>query len=131
MFLGEYTHTIDEKGRLTIPARFRGELAAGLVVTRGFDQNLMIFPLNEWHHVTMTYDGSSPPTVHGRLAGVNDRRDGLRETRLALRVGGAVAATVGSLVTQIEVVDIIVANHFVTGRSEHDVHVRVGIGVRW
>jgi MraZ protein len=48
MFLGEYTHTIDDKGRLTIPARFRGALAAGLVVTRGFDQNLMIFPLDEW-----------------------------------------------------------------------------------
>lgn len=48
MFLGEYTHTIDEKGRVTIPARYRGELAAGLVVTRGFDQNLMIFPVSEW-----------------------------------------------------------------------------------
>jgi MraZ protein len=48
MFLGEYIHTIDSKGRLTIPARFRGELAAGLVVTRGFDQNLMIFPLDGW-----------------------------------------------------------------------------------
>lgn len=48
MFLGEYTHTIDDKGRLTIPAKFRGELAAGLVVTRGFDQNLMIFPLDGW-----------------------------------------------------------------------------------
>jgi len=48
MFLGEYTHTIDGKGRLTIPSRFRGMLAAGLVVTRGFDQNLMIFPLDGW-----------------------------------------------------------------------------------
>jgi MraZ protein len=48
MFLGEYTHNIDEKGRLTIPAKFRGDLAAGLVVTRGFDLNLMIFPLNGW-----------------------------------------------------------------------------------
>ncbi|MDX1613582.1 MAG: division/cell wall cluster transcriptional repressor MraZ [Candidatus Promineifilaceae bacterium] len=48
MFLGEYTHTIDDKGRLTIPAKFRGELAAGLVVTRGFDQNLMLFPLDGW-----------------------------------------------------------------------------------
>lgn len=46
MFLGEYTHTIDEKGRLTIPAKFRGLLASGLVVTRGFDQNLMLFPLD-------------------------------------------------------------------------------------
>lgn len=48
MFLGEYTHTIDDKGRLTIPAKFRGELAAGLVVTRGFDRNLMVYPLTEW-----------------------------------------------------------------------------------
>ena len=48
MFLGEYIHTIDDKGRLTIPAKFRGELAAGLVVTRGFDQNLMIFPMQGW-----------------------------------------------------------------------------------
>jgi MraZ protein len=48
MFLGEYTHTIDDKGRLTIPAKFRGELAAGLVVTRGFDKNLMVLTLKEW-----------------------------------------------------------------------------------
>jgi MraZ protein len=48
MFLGEYTHTIDDKGRLTIPAKFRGGLASGLVVTRGFDQNLMLYPLTGW-----------------------------------------------------------------------------------
>ncbi len=48
MFLGEFTHTIDSKGRLTIPAKFRGELAAGLVVTRGFDQNLMLFTIEGW-----------------------------------------------------------------------------------
>jgi MraZ protein len=51
MFLGEYSHTIDDKGRLTIPAKFRGELALGLVVTRGFDQNLMVFPLDEWQEM--------------------------------------------------------------------------------
>ncbi|MGW8317876.1 MAG: division/cell wall cluster transcriptional repressor MraZ [Candidatus Promineifilaceae bacterium] len=51
MFLGEFTHTIDDKGRLTIPAKFRGELAVGLVVTRGFDQNLMIFPLDGWQEM--------------------------------------------------------------------------------
>jgi len=48
MFLGEYTHTIDDKGRLTIPSKFRGDMASGLVVTRGFDQNLMVFPLTGW-----------------------------------------------------------------------------------
>jgi MraZ protein len=51
MFLGEYIHSIDEKGRLTIPAKFRAELAGGLVVTRGFDQNLMIFPLPGWQEL--------------------------------------------------------------------------------
>lgn len=51
MFLGEFTHTIDDKGRLTIPAKFRGQLAAGLVVTRGFDQNLMLFPLDGWQEL--------------------------------------------------------------------------------
>ncbi len=51
MFLGEYTHTIDDKGRLTIPAKFRGELAAGLVVTRGFDRNLMVYPMSEWENL--------------------------------------------------------------------------------
>jgi MraZ protein len=48
MFLGEFVHTIDEKGRLTIPARFRADLAKGLVVTRGIDRCLAIFPMEEW-----------------------------------------------------------------------------------
>lgn len=48
MFLGEYVHTIDEKGRLTIPARFRADLTAGLVVTCGIDRCLVIYPVEEW-----------------------------------------------------------------------------------
>lgn len=51
MFLGEYKHTLDEKARLTIPAKFRGLLASGLVVTRGFDQNLMLFPVEGWQEL--------------------------------------------------------------------------------
>lgn len=43
MFLGRYNHTIDEKGRLTIPVRYRDVLAAeGAYVMQGFDQNLMV-----------------------------------------------------------------------------------------
>lgn len=48
MFLGEFKHNIDIKGRLTIPARYRNELSDGVVVTRGFDQNLMLFSKSEW-----------------------------------------------------------------------------------
>ena len=42
MFLGEYSHSIDEKGRLTIPARYRQLLAQGAYITQGFDHNLMV-----------------------------------------------------------------------------------------
>jgi MraZ protein len=42
MFLGHYEHSIDEKGRLIIPARFRELLAEGAYVTRGFDRNLIV-----------------------------------------------------------------------------------------
>ena len=44
MFLGEYEHNVDDKGRLAIPSRFREDLAEGVVVTRGFDRCLMCFP---------------------------------------------------------------------------------------
>jgi MraZ protein len=48
MFLGEFVHIIDGKGRLTIPAKFRADLAVGLVVTRGIDRCLAIYPMEEW-----------------------------------------------------------------------------------
>jgi MraZ protein len=48
MFIGEYKHTIDDKGRLAIPVKFRGDLAKGAVVTRGLDSTLFLFPLEEW-----------------------------------------------------------------------------------
>ncbi|WP_298821441.1 division/cell wall cluster transcriptional repressor MraZ [Chloroflexus sp.] len=52
MFLGTHEHAIDEKGRLAIPARFRAELAGGMVLTRGFDRCLLIFPLPFWSELT-------------------------------------------------------------------------------
>ena len=42
MFLGQYEHIIDEKGRMTIPARYRELLADGAYITQGFDQNLIV-----------------------------------------------------------------------------------------
>jgi MraZ protein len=48
MFLGEFLHTLDDKGRLTIPAKFRDELAGGLVITRGIDRCLSVFPRPVW-----------------------------------------------------------------------------------
>lgn len=48
MFLGEYEHSIDSKGRLAVPARFRAGLKEGLVITRGLDNCLFVYPKKEW-----------------------------------------------------------------------------------
>jgi MraZ protein len=48
MFLGRFSHNLDAKGRLAIPAKFRGTLADGLVVTRGIDRCLSVYPLAAW-----------------------------------------------------------------------------------
>ena len=48
MFMGEYAHSIDEKGRLIIPSRFRELLGEEFVVTKGLDGCLSIFPQEEW-----------------------------------------------------------------------------------
>lgn len=52
MFLGEYTHSLDSKGRLTIPAKFRDQLAPGLIVTRSpLDRCLLAMPQGKWQEV--------------------------------------------------------------------------------
>ncbi|MBP1079909.1 division/cell wall cluster transcriptional repressor MraZ [Bacillus capparidis] len=48
MFMGEYQHSIDTKGRMIIPAKFREGLGEQFVLTRGLDQCLFGYPLNEW-----------------------------------------------------------------------------------
>ena len=48
VFMGEFNHTIDAKGRLIIPSRFREELGQEFVMTKGLDGCLFVFPMNEW-----------------------------------------------------------------------------------
>src|SRR3990167_8170416 len=48
MFIGEYSHTMDAKGRLAIPVKFRHLFSDGAVVTRGLDSCLFLYPLKEW-----------------------------------------------------------------------------------
>lgn len=55
MFMGEYHYSIDEKGRLTIPAKLRYELGENFIVTRGLDGCLFVYPKNEWENIIQKY----------------------------------------------------------------------------
>ncbi len=48
MLLGEYNHTLDPKGRLVLPSKFREDLADGCVITKGQERCLYVFPLTQW-----------------------------------------------------------------------------------
>ena len=48
MFIGEYSHSLDEKGRLAVPKKFRAALAKGVVITRGLDNCLFVYTKSEW-----------------------------------------------------------------------------------
>ncbi len=68
MLVGEYDHTIDEKNRLTLPAKFRQAFAGGLVVTRGMDGCLYVFPREEWEaSVEARLAELDPLSKEGRL----------------------------------------------------------------
>ncbi len=61
MFTGEYRHAVDGKGRIAVPARFRGQLADGAVVARWLDSCLAIFPMTAWSELAARV-GSLPMT---------------------------------------------------------------------
>ena len=48
MFIGEYNHNLDEKGRLAVPVKFRDDLKKGAVVTKGLDGCLFLYTASEW-----------------------------------------------------------------------------------
>jgi len=52
MLIGEYTHSIDTKKRLSLPSKWRKELGKKLVITRGLDNCLFIYPQKEWGKIT-------------------------------------------------------------------------------
>ncbi len=51
MFIGEYQHNLDSKGRLAIPVKFRAKLEAGAIITRGLDRCLFVFANKEWEQL--------------------------------------------------------------------------------
>jgi MraZ protein len=67
MFLGEYTHAIDEKNRLTIPAKFRYALETGAVVTRGYEKYLLLYPTDAFKRLADRVAALSPTDPENRV----------------------------------------------------------------
>jgi MraZ protein len=52
MFLGQYEHSVDEKGRLIVPAKYRESLGDNFIITFGLDTCLFVYPLEEWKNLS-------------------------------------------------------------------------------
>ena len=59
MLIGEYLHTIDPKKRLSLPSKFRKELGKSVIVTRGLDHCLFVFPLGSWKKLVQKFSDLS------------------------------------------------------------------------
>ena len=62
MFLGEYEYKVDNKGRLPLPPKFRQELMGELVLTKGLEKCIVIYPVEEWHKVADTLSAKALPS---------------------------------------------------------------------
>ena len=67
MLLGEHEHTIDDKNRLTLPARFRQAFAAGVVLTRGMDGCLYAYPRGHWERMADSIGSLNDLSPEGRV----------------------------------------------------------------
>ncbi|MCL4404031.1 division/cell wall cluster transcriptional repressor MraZ [Patescibacteria group bacterium] len=78
MILGEFKHSVDTKGRLALPAKFREKFQAGAIITRGLDRCLFVFGLNEWEDLVKKLtalplaQANSRAFVRLMLAGASD-----------------------------------------------------------
>jgi transcriptional regulator MraZ len=62
MFLGEYEYKVDNKGRVPLPPKFRPELMGELVLTKGLEKCIVIYPVDEWHKVADTLSAKALPS---------------------------------------------------------------------
>lgn len=77
MFIGEYTHAIDDKNRFSLPAKFRKELGRKVVVTRGKDHCLQLLPHKTWLDISkevksLGHVGSDPRYARFTFAGASE-----------------------------------------------------------
>jgi MraZ protein len=67
MFLGQFTHSIDKKGRLTIPVSFRAALSSGAFIVQGFDRNLLVYTTDDYQKLALMAGKLSPTDQDARL----------------------------------------------------------------
>lgn len=66
MLIGEYRHTMDDKNRLSLPAKFRKEMGKKIIITRGLDRCLFVYPIGEWKKFSEKLAGLSIGSAEGR-----------------------------------------------------------------
>lgn len=66
MFIGEYRHTFDPKNRISLPAKFRRELGKTVIVTRGLDKCLFVYPMAAWKKEVAKLSEYSTGSAAGR-----------------------------------------------------------------
>ena len=70
MFMGEYSHNIDAKGRMIVPSKFREQLGDEFVVTKGLDGCLFVYPNEEWQNIEEKFR-NVPLTLYFYLIGTS------------------------------------------------------------
>ena len=67
LFLGEYLHSVDGKGRVAVPARFRAKIERGAVLTRGIEPCLYVYPLETWEQKARALEAANLDARQRRL----------------------------------------------------------------
>lgn len=84
MFIGEYSHSVDPKKRLALPSKFRGELGNRVVVTRGLDRCLFVYPMKVWEEIASKL-GSLPVGESGTRSFIRLMLSGAVDTELDIQ----------------------------------------------
>jgi transcriptional regulator MraZ len=127
--LGEYEHTLDEKGRLTLPSRLRPYFEGGIVITKGVDRCLFAFPPEEWATFKANIKANADLSAKGRQlsrmffstafeAALDKQGRVLVPPKLAGYAGLSRDVTVAGVDDRLEIWDTNEWNRYVTGADE-------------
>lgn len=127
--LGEYEHTLDEKGRLTLPSRLRPYFEGGIVITKGVDRCLFAFPPEEWATFRTSIKANADLSARGRqlsrmffsmaFEATLDRQGRvLIPTKLAQYASLSRDVTVAGVDDRLEIWDTGEWNRYLTGADE-------------